>query len=50
MVNGTTYRYRCGLTYPGRYITLKSVVKSDAVSEERIRGQPFGDSEAAKLA
>ena len=50
MINRTMQKYRDGVTYPGRYITLRSVAKSVAVSEERIRGQPFGDSAAARLA
>ena len=36
-------------TNPGKYIILRSVAKSLAVSEDGIRGQPFGDSAAAKL-
>jgi hypothetical protein len=35
--------------YPGRYITLRRVAKSMAVSEDRMRGQPLGDSAAARL-
>ena len=51
MVNGTVQGCRGGgSTYPERYIILRSVTKSDAVSEDRIRGQPFGDSAAARLA
>ena len=50
MVNGTVQGYRSGQTYPGRYATLRSVTKSDVVSEDKIRGQPFGDSAAARLA
>jgi hypothetical protein len=32
-----------------RYIVLRSVAKSVAVSEDRMRGQPLGDSAASKL-
>ena len=39
-----------GVTYPGRYIVLRSVAKSVAVSENRMRGHPLGDSAAARLA
>ena len=50
MVNGMMHRCRDDVTYPGRYIILRSVAKSVAISEERIRGQPLGDSAAARLA
>ena len=39
----------CGVTDPGRYIILRSVTKSLAVSVDRIRGQPLGDSAVAKF-
>jgi len=44
VVNKTIYRHRDRVTYIGRYMTLRSVAKSIAVSEDRIRGQPLGDS------
>ena len=50
MVNKIMQKYRDVTTYPGRYTILRSVAKSVAVSEERIRGQPFGNSAAARLA
>ena len=37
-------------TNPGKYIILRRVAKSAAVSEDVIRGQPFGDSCVARLA
>ena len=49
MINGMMQKHRDGVTYPGRYIIFKSVAKSVAVSEKRIRGQPFGDSAATRL-
>ena len=50
MANGIMQKHKDVVTYLGRYIILRSVAKSVAVSEERIRGQPFGDSAAARLA
>ena len=38
------------MIYPGRYIILKGVTKSVAVSGDKIRGQPLGDSVDARLA
>jgi hypothetical protein len=40
---------RRNAAYPRRYITLRSVAKSAAVSEERMRGQPLGDSAVVRL-
>jgi len=48
IINGTVYQ-RSAETYPGRYIILRSMVKSVAESEDRMRGQPFGDSADARL-
>ena len=50
MVNGTMRRGRDDPTYPGRYTVLRSAAKSVALSEDKIRGQPFGDSTVARLA
>lgn len=36
-------------TNPGRYTTLRRVAKSAALSENEIRGQPLGDSAAARV-
>ena len=44
------HRYRDDATYPGRYTILRSVSKSVAGSEDRMRGQPLGDSAAERLA
>ena len=49
-VNGTMRRGRNDPTYPGRYTVLRSVAKSVALSEGRIRGHPLGDSAVARLA
>jgi len=38
-----------GATNPGICIVLRSVAKSMAVSEDRMRGQPLGESAAARL-
>ena len=38
-----------GVAYPGRYIILSRMVKSMAVSEDRIRGHPLGDFAIAKF-
>ena len=37
------------MTYSGRYMTLRSVAKSVAVSEDGMRGQPFGDSAVSRF-
>ena len=36
--------------YSGRYTMFRSVTKSVAESEDRMRGQPLGDSAATRLA
>jgi len=37
------------VAYSGRYTMFRSVTKSVAGSEDRMRGQPFGDSAFASL-
>ena len=48
-VSGRTWWHAGGPTNPGRYIILRSVEKSVAVSEDAIRGQPLGASAVARL-
>jgi len=49
IVNKTVDQHRGRVAYDGRYMTLRSVAKSAAVSEDTMRGQPFGDSAAARF-
>jgi hypothetical protein len=49
-VNETIRWSAGGMTYPGRYIVLRSVAKSVAASEDGMRGQPLGDSAVARFA
>jgi hypothetical protein len=48
-VNEKVHRSAARTSYPGRYIVLRRVAKSVAVSEGRRRGQPLGDSAISRL-
>ena len=50
IVSRMMHRYRGDVKHPGRYMILRSVAKSVAGSEDRMRGQPLGDSAAERLA
>jgi hypothetical protein len=50
VVSGIIHWHQDKVAYTGRYTIFRSVAKSVAVSEDGMRGQPFGDSAVARFA